>query len=301
MTASLDYLRVWGRRKRRFYSFSALFLIIVGLILLAGGVAYYLYSWQAHSKLHALNVAAPATRTLQVPQELIDQRQPLDLDPTVDLASLSQGESLRMSPSAIAAQTLYPGEVINPVFWSNPLASEPLVLPPLIEGFEPIDPASVPPKGTLASPTRLSIPAMGIDSTTSGLGILDLGDSRAYQTPKNVVGHIPETANAGEAGTSWFFGHLESPIRGEGSVFSDLPGIPKLLRQGVDVYTIVESSESTFLYKLTSSEVVHQDDLKLHDTGEPSIALVTCVPRWVYDYRLVIIGELVGIKAAITG
>ena len=125
--------------------------------------------------------------------------------------------------------------------------------------------------------------------------ILDLGDSLEYETPKNVVGHIPETANAGEDGTAWFFGHLESPIQGEGNVFARLPELPDLLRRG-KVYATVENEEATYLYELTASRVMHEDELVVFDAGEAGISLVTCVPRFLYDHRLVVTGELVGLK-----
>jgi LPXTG-site transpeptidase (sortase) family protein len=111
-----------------------------------------------------------------------------------------------------------------------------------------------------------------------------------------VVGHIPETANPGEKGSGWYFGHLESPIRGEGSVFYDLPKIPSLLRQGEKVYIIVENGEDSFLYQVTETKVVPEDQLKLYDLKEPTVILVTCVPRLIYDHRLVVTAKLVGKK-----
>ena len=54
--------------------------------------------------------------------------------------------------------------------------------------------------------TRIMIPSIGINSGITELSIVDLGDSRAYESPDNTVGHIPESANAGEQGPSWFFG-----------------------------------------------------------------------------------------------
>ena len=155
---------------------------------------------------------------------------------------------------------------------------------------------SAPEKGVLPSATRIRIPAIEVDSAVEELGITDLGDSRAYETPKHVVGHIPESANAGENGTAWFFGHLESPIRGEGSVFRDLPRIPELLHAGEEVYAIFDSEDAGFLYRLTSSEVLPEQALQVHDAREPTIRLVTCVPALYYDFRLVIWGELVGVK-----
>jgi sortase (surface protein transpeptidase) len=166
-----------------------------------------------------------------------------------------------------------------------------------VQGFDPIDLETVAVPGGLTPAIRLRIPAINVDSKVEELILTDLGDSRAYNTPKHVVGHIPELANAGENGTAWFFGHLESPIQGEGSVFRDLPKIPELWREGVEVYAIVDNDATSFLYRLSSSEVLPENELRLYDTEEPTIRLVTCVPPLLYDHRLVIWGELVGTKS----
>ena len=165
-----------------------------------------------------------------------------------------------------------------------------------MQGFRPLDPITIPAKGTLDSPTRIIIPSIGVDSKVASLQIMDLGNSRAYETPKHVVGHIPELANPGERGSTWLFGHLESPIAGEGNVFYNLPKIPDLLRKGRDVYVVLYSGSTSFLYRVTETRVVHQDDMKLYDLGGPNVHLVACVPRLVYDHRIVVTGELVGIR-----
>jgi hypothetical protein len=221
---------------------------------------------------------------------------------------------IQLSPSAIASQQLYPGTEIRATYWSNPLEYEPAsyVESSLIQGFRPIDSRLFASPGTLSAPTRIIIPQpIEVDSDVAGLQVMDLGDSRAYETPKHVVGHIPESANPGERGSLWLFGHLESPLAGEGNVFYNLPKIPDLLRKGEDVYTIVESGSVSYLYKITESFVVHQDDLKLDyehlrglkpdyahlDPNGANIHLVACVPRFVYDSRLVVSGVLVGIHS----
>mgnify|MGYP001310225667 FL=1 len=107
---------------------------------------------------------------------------------------------------------------------------------------------------------------------------------------------MPTTANPGEAGSAWYFGHLESPIIGEGSVFSNLPKIAEMIRDGKDVFIITSNSSAEFLYRITSTKVVHADELSIHDSGRASIHLVTCVPRLVYDHRLIATGELVGYR-----
>ncbi len=83
-----------------------------------------------------------------------------------------------------------------------------------------------------------------------------------------------------------------------GSVFRDLPKIPELLRQGEDVYVIVGNGTVDYLYRVTDFQILSADALKLYDTGQPSVFLVTCIPRFYYDYRLVVKAELAGTRAA---
>ena len=124
------------------------------------------------------------------------------------------------------------------------------------------------------------------------LEIIDLGNSRSYETPDNAVGHIPGTPNPGEGGNGWFFGHLESPLRGEGNVFRRLPEIEELLRQDpVDI--IIENDDGGFLYRVVATTVVHQDDLALYGSDGVGVTLVACVPSRVYDHRLLVTAELI--------
>ena len=199
---------------------------------------------------------------------------------------------------AIASQRLYPGESLLAGSWSNPLSFEPAYYRKhtLLRGFTPIDIAQVPVVHSVTPATRIIIPSVNVDSAIRELAILDLGGSRAYETPANTVGHIPATANAGEANSSWFFGHTESLTMGEGSVFFNLRDIPDKLRRGEDVYIIADNEQRQYLYRVTSSQVVHQSELRLYETGLATIHLVSCVPRLVYDHRLIISGELIAIK-----
>ena len=140
------------------------------------------------------------------------------------------------------------------------------------------------------------VPVIGIDSTISELEILDFGDSRAYESPDNTVGHMPASADAGEAGTWWIFGHSESPISREGAVFFNLQKVPEMLRNGEDVFIVTDNGINQFLFKATSSQVIHQNDLRLDSTPEADINLVSSVPRLVYDHRLVVSGDLIGVR-----
>ena len=202
-----------------------------------------------------------------------------------------------------AYNAIYPGYQIHPKYWDQPLTAgaDPYAYGAVLrpDGYVSIDPSQGMPKGVAADASHIRIPSIGVDSTVSNLAIIDIGDSRQYETPKHVVGRIPETSNPGELGNTWLFGHLESPIRGEGNVFQKLPQIPALVNSGDPVYvTLLNEDGDEFLYQVTETEVVHQDELQLYQTDESTITLVSCVPRLVYDHRLLVIGKLVGVKKA---
>lgn len=205
----------------------------------------------------------------------------------------------RFPSDAISQAGLYPGESLPPQAWANPAASD-LPLPidvDLPAGFNPLPPDQPPPLGSLSATTLLQIPSIEVDSAVTDLAVVDEGGVPAYETPDRVVGRIPTTANAGEASSVWLFGHLESPIRGEGSVFRDLPEIPQLLREGRPVYAVLTAEDGTeYLYGLRTSRVLAGEDLVVTNSDRAEVVLVTCVPRLIYDKRLVVSGDLVGIK-----
>ena len=221
-------------------------------------------------------------------------------DPGEDSVSASGSSNPRvvMPFSAISNQQLFPGESLQASFWSNPLSYESASYREriLLQGFNAVDLNQGLALGSGDPATRLIIPSIEVDSGVDELAILDLGGSRAYETPANTVGHIPETANAGEAGSGWFFGHTESPIQGEGSVFLNLSKIPGKLQNGEDVFVVTSNGERQYLYRITSSRVVPQEEMALYDTGKAALHLVSCVPRLVYDHRLIVSGELIGEK-----
>ncbi len=265
MEAGYDYLH--GRLQRRIISFTGIFFLVAGFLLLASGGAYYGYSANAKSNLD-------------------------------DLAAVFEPRTVTsITGNAASNVSLFPGKAVTADSWDNPFGYEPAYLrqQTLLDGFTPIGDSGVTISNILPS-TRILVPVIGVDSTVSELSILDFGDSRAYESPDNTVGHIPESANAGEEGTSWFFGHTESPISRDGSVFFNLQKVPEKLRNGEDVYIITYNGENQFLYRATTSQVVHQDDLKLGATPDADINLVSSVPRFVYDHRLVVSGVLIALR-----
>ena len=305
-------------------------MVLVGAILLTLVSGYYAYTASARSQLEELNfVVAQSTQAAPaIPSEI---PQPTVAGPTESIAIPSEGDkpstnsvsaveaAKPLIPAAPANQqvsarpaesysALYPAIYMHPKFWAQPLwaGGEPYAYNPanpdtaLPDGFRAVsamDDALRRGDGSLTS--RITIPLINVDSKIQELNILNLGNSRAYETPKHMVGHIPQSPNPGELGNAWYFGHLESPIKGEGNVFHRLPEIPDLLRDGDDVFVELESFDGrVFLYKTTRTEVMHEDELELYGSDTAQLTLVACVPRLVYDHRIVVTAELVGIRDA---
>ena len=249
-------------------------------------------------------VSTSATAASQAP--IPAAANPVDTPPTDSTAQQSPTRA-PLPPSSYAA--LYPATQIHPKFWGNPLwaDSEPYLyaaanpapaLPPGFRALSATEDALTPGEGAFT--TRMTIPAIGVDSDITELAILNIGSANAaYETPAHLVGHIPQSPNPGELGNAWYFGHLESPIRGEGSVFKRLPEIPALLRDGDDVFIELATQDgNTYLYKVSETEVMHQDDLRMYTADAARITLVACVPRLVYDHRILVTAELVGVADA---
>ena len=299
--------------------------VALGIVLLAAVGAYYGYAVLARAQLDDLNYSIETTAPL--PGDLlrdgfapsyvappvaptasqVSSRVAVDATPAIQPVSLTVPVDAPVDAPALPVvrassyESLYPGFQIHPKYWDAPLwagtDSYSYLDTSLPDGYQPVlDQRIRPPAGVAAVANRIEIPLIGVSSMVNELQILDLGNSRSYETPKNVVGHIPSTAKPSETGNGWYFGHLESPLRGEGNVFSRLPEIPDLLRTGDPVYVSIKSGDGDFLYQVTETQVVYQDDLRLHDSDNAEITLVACVPRLVYDHRLVVTAKLVGIR-----
>lgn len=145
------------------------------------------------------------------------------------------------------------------------------------------------------SPKVISINEIGLKSDIKELEIVDLGNSSSYETPKNIVGHIPQTVNPGEKGKSWYFGHLESFIKKEGNVFHMLPKIPELMKSDPYIFIHIKTNSKTFVYQIYKTQVVPKEELVLDIESEYSeVILVTCVPSFLYHSRLLIHSKLIG-------
>jgi len=202
------------------------------------------------------------------------------------------------APDVAQFASLYPGDQLNPKYWSEPewAGSDPFGVPTIPDEFIPVlstdifrdfDPS--------ADATRIRIPSIKLDSTVAELGIISLDEQASYQTPDNTVGHIPETSSPGQQGSGWFFGHLESFVQGEGSIFRHLPEITELIKNDpVDVF--VETEDAEYVYRVTSTSQLHESELHLSSADDAQITLVTCWPPRVYDYRILVAATLIAYR-----
>jgi LPXTG-site transpeptidase (sortase) family protein len=290
-------------------------MIGLGLLLLGAVGGYYAYTLYAHSKLDGL--VETNSGPVSLPAEAAEEgfvAIASDVDgvsgdskPGTDGTALDVPDARGTEDSISTLLAVYgeaqAGEWMHPKYWAEPMwaGSDLLVIvetqlppdymPPSVSELVPVE------RGRRSHAHTILIPLIGVDSEIKELEVLDLGDNRAYETPDNVVGHIPSTSNPGELGSGWFFGHLESPLMREGDVFARLPRIPDLLKAGDAVYVTLKSPDGDFLYQVTDTRKVHEDDLRLFDEDGSSIVLVSCVPRLVYDHRLLVIAKLIGVKS----
>ena len=264
-------------------------MMVIGVVvlLLVGG--YLIFIINEKSNLDQLNVS--------LNNDVINENIAVTIDE-------QDSKQLSVIDLPVHFSNMHFGVLFHPKYWHDPIktGTDLRQASHIAEGFELVssldDLSMFAPKGTAA---RIVIPMLNVDSRVDELGIIDLGDSKEYETPDNTVGHIPETADPGEIGNGWFFGHLESPFSGEGNVFRRLPEIPELLREineigegGIDI--ILHSSTGEYLYQVTSSEVLHADELTVYGADDFRISLVTCIPRLEYSHRLIIKAVLVGFR-----
>ena len=159
--------------------------------------------------------------------------------------------------------------------------------------FSPISDFSL---SSTDKPQNLFIPIIDLSANIKPLNIITLNESLSWETPNRIVGHIPITSTPGEFNQGWYFGHYETLLTNEGNIFNDLPEIVDLLKSNRQVFVMINSDNHQFLYQVYKTEVVHQDFLELTNSQVAEITLVTCVPKYKYDHRLLVTASLIGIR-----
>ena len=143
--------------------------------------------------------------------------------------------------------------------------------------------------------TRMIIPEIGLKAAIEELEVVEEDDSRAWETPKHVVGHIPTTAKPGISGQGWYFGHLESPISGEGNIFRRLPELAARFKRGEQFTIHLDAGNDRYVYQVYRTDVVHASEFAVSDSGKSDITLVSCWPQFEYSERVLVTAALVDI------
>ena len=193
---------------------------------------------------------------------------------------------------------IYPGALLNPKYWSQPewAGSDPYGGPTIPDEFVPILSTDIFQNfNPNSKATVIRIPSINVDATVIDLGIIDVANERSYETPDNTVGHIPETPDPGQQGKGWFFGHLESFTTGEGNIFRHLPEVADLIKEDpVDIY--LQTNDAEFIYRVTTTSQMHEEDLHLTTSNDAQITLVTCWPPRIYDQRIIVNATLIAYR-----
>ena len=263
----------------------------LGIAFLAGGVLMLVlvgsfFGYQAYIDARYDDLVVTLPLTLPTDQELFAPF-------STAVAIIDQPSSSTNDAPTLAS--LYPSTEIAPQFWANPFWAEAVDDASITAGFLPLSAVSLPATG-LGPATFVRIPIIGLEIGTLELRALPFGDGLKYEAPPFELGIIPSQPNPGEIGNTWLFGHLESPIRGEGSVFRDLPKVYDFLRNGQRVYVIVDSADGSFLYQATEFHIMPKEDIYFWSSEGRTATLVASWPRFKYDERVVVTTVLVGVK-----
>ena len=135
---------------------------------------------------------------VQAPQPIVQERPAAEQSEAAAATDFDAGELVS------AYNTIYPGQRIHPKYWDRPLSAGADEYTYGVvrreDGFQEVSASNGLPRGTLSDAVHIRIPSIDVDSEVSNLAILDLGDSKQYETPAHVVGRIPQTSNPGEDG-----------------------------------------------------------------------------------------------------
>ena len=281
----------------------------LAIILLGGGamllaVAGGFFGYQAYIDERYEPVVSLTTAPVLPSQQDLEQLIVPPPDAPVQSQPASTAPLLDSGPAASSAATLgevYGGEVygglgVSPQDWVNPLWAGEQDDQQLTSAYLPVSEVDLPDSG-LSPATLVRIPAIGLQSETIVLGTFTTDDGHLkFESPVFDVGIIPNHTNPGEVGNTWLFGHLESPLKGEGAVFRDLHKVHDFLRRGEPVYVIVDTDDGSFLYQATEFRILPQEDVYFWGSDGRTATLVSSWPRFKYDERVVVTAELVGVR-----
>jgi sortase A len=180
----------------------------------------------------------------------------------------ADGGVLVVHPDLNAKVTELPGSSFPPEDENFP--------PALGLSIKPVKVAPPPPPIFPQSPTRIVIPAIGVD--------WPIVEGDDWDALKIGVGHRVGTSNPGARGNMILSGHND--VYGE--VFKNLEFL------GMNQDVVIYAGERKFRYVTRVRRIVPPTDLSpLNPSREPIVTLITCWPYRVDTFRLILIGELV--------
>jgi sortase (surface protein transpeptidase) len=269
--------------------------IVVGIMAIGGGAIYIIVQQDALDGLDEFVVAVPTGTVDGWTQPPVKPTETAVSEPTVEPID---GIPVEVIQYEFDFAGLYPANQTNPRFWADPLfaGTGPFGGPTIPDGFEFVSNLdALRGNGVSDEAKLLLIPSIDLVATVSELVILEEERGARYEQPINLVGHIPETPNPGQLGNGWYFGHLESPILGEGNIFNRLPEVVEMIKNDpVDV--IIETEGEAFLYRVIRSNVIPKEELELYRTDTATVTLVASFPSRVYSHRLLITAELIAAR-----
>ena len=161
-------------------------------------------------------------------------------------------------------------------------------------------------EGPGSPPTRLVIPALGIDTPVIEVawGVAGEGDNRrsVWQTADYAAGHHINSANLGQVGNVVISGHHNTKGKVFEQISRDVDRREPRLKVGspIEVYA---ADGRVFTYAV--EQVVVLDDAGatpeeraehaqwMAPTTEPVLTLITCWPLWTNTHRVIVRGRLV--------
>ncbi len=179
-----------------------------------------------------------------------------------------------------------------------PSDAEPITAP-LAAGAEPAEALASAPAVPLPNilpgmlPVKLSVPTIGLrDAKVMEVGTRIEKGQLVWETADHAVGHHIGSAVPGQPGNVVLSGHISSPVRGEGSIFHNLPALADNLKSRVAIQT---GDGTWYYYDIIGTDVVTPADTRvIGPTTAPVVTLLTCVPDGVYTHRFVAIGTYAG-------
>ncbi len=178
------------------------------------------------------------------------------------------------SPTPLIQAVVLPGGHRPPTAPGGP-APNPEEIPEHLRALVAALPTPVPITPGPRSPTRIVIPAIGVDAP--------IVPGTDWEALKKGVGHQPGTANPGERGNMVLAAHND--IYGE--IFRDL----EKLRPGDEVW--VYAGSQAYRYVVVQKQIVLPTQVEvMAPTRDPVVTLITCYPYLVDTHRLVVVGEL---------